>query len=76
MHVRQLIDILRKYPQELDVELAVVAPPDEGDIEIDRYSVEGVLEWEDEDGRCVWLVGGEEDNVDAFLDEVDDEPET
>jgi hypothetical protein len=74
LRVDELIDVLRRYPQALEVELAVVAPPDEeGDIEIDRYSVEGVLEWEDEDGvPWLWLVGGEQGDVDVFLDDVEE----
>jgi len=75
MRITQLIDILRDYPPDWEVELAVVAPvePDDPDITVDRYSVEGVLPWEDDDTdqAFVWLVGGEDDNVGAFLDVVD-----
>ena len=41
---------------------------------MDRYSIEGVMPWEDDDNdqALLWLVGGEDDNVDAFLDAVDD----
>jgi hypothetical protein len=74
VRVDKLIEILRRYPTDLEIELAVVAPPEGDDLEIDRYSVEGVLEWEDEEGTsCVWLVGGEAENVDAFLDTIEDE---
>ena len=71
MHVGELINILGKYPRDLEVELSIVAPPDGEDVEVDRYSVDGVLEWEDEDGgSTVWLVGGETENVDVFLDTI------
>ena len=42
-------------------------------ITVDRYSVEGVLPWEDEgdEGVVIWLVGGEDDDVDAFLDAIE-----
>ena len=78
MRVAQLIDVLRNYPQELEVELAVIAPPDDEDIEVDRYPVEGLLQWvDDEDGvPTVWLLCGEEDDVDAFLDAVEDAEES
>ena len=66
---RELIDILSDHPGDLEVELAVVAP------------VDGVLPWEDDDAdlsaqesRVIWLVGGDDDDVEAFLDAVE-EPE-
>ena len=75
MRVRELIDILRDQPPDAEVELAVVAPVDDNhdDITVDRYSVEGVLPWEDEgdDGMVIWLVGGEDDDVDSFLDAIE-----
>jgi hypothetical protein len=77
MRIAELLDILRDYPQDWEVELAVIAPVDDedADITVDRYSIEGVLPWEDDedDQKLLWLVGGEDDNVDAFLDAVDDE---
>ena len=77
MRIAQLLDILRDYPQEWEVELAVVAPveADSPQITVDRYSIEGVLPWEDDetDERLLWLVGGEDDNVDAFLDTLENE---
>lgn len=48
------------------------------DITVDRYSVEGMLPWQDDepdeenqDGLTIWLVGGEDDDVDAFLDAIE-----
>lgn len=85
MRVSELIDILRDQDPESEVELAIVAPVDDDsdDITVDRYTVEGVLPWEPDDdaeedeGITVWLVGGEEEDVEAFLDavEADDEGE-
>ncbi len=76
MRVRELIDILRDQPPEAEVELAVVAPveDDNEDITVDRYSVEGVLPWDDEgdEGVVIWLVGGEDDDVDSFLDAIEE----
>ena len=77
MLVRELIDILSDHPGDLEVELAVVAPveDDNEDITVDRYSVEGVLPWEDEgdEGVVIWLVGGEDDDVDSFLDAIEEQ---
>ena len=78
MNVRELIDILKDYPADAEVELAVVAPvEDEDHISVDRYGVDGVLPWDDDaegnPGPVIWLVGGEEDDVDAFLDAIEDE---
>lgn len=76
MRVRELIDILNEHPAEAEIELAVIAPVDEDsdDITVDRYPVDGVLPWQDEedDGQLViWLIGGDDDDVDAFLDAVE-----
>ena len=81
MRIAELLDILRDYPQEWEVELAVIAPLEDAnpEITVDRYSVEGMLPWEDDDDEgnpeevVIWLVGGEDDNVDAFLDALDTE---
>jgi hypothetical protein len=80
MRVRELIDILNEHPAEAEIELAVIAPVDDDsdDITVDRYPVDGVLPWQDEedDGQLViWLIGGDDDDVDAFLDAVE-QPET
>ncbi len=81
--VRELIDILKDYPEDLAIELAIVAPVSEEDegITIDRYSIAGVLPWDDtedaegDETQFLWLVGGEDDDVEAFLDTLDDEDE-
>ena len=68
MRVHELIDILSDQPADAEVELAVIAPVEEGsdDITVDRYFVDGVLPWEDDendedsDGELtIWLVGGQ-----------------
>ena len=80
MRVSELIEILKDQPPDAEVELAIVAPvdDDQDDITVDRYSVEGMLPWQDdepdednEDGMVIWLVGGEDDDVDAFLDAIE-----
>ena len=82
MRVNELIDILSDQPPDAEVELAVIAPVDElsDDITVDRYFVDGVLPWqdgEDHDGNevvdelSIWLVGGEEADVNAFLDAIE-----
>jgi hypothetical protein len=80
MRVSELIEILQDQPPDAEVELAIVAPvvDDNDDITVDRYSVEGMLPWKDdgpdednEDGLVIWLVGGEDNDVDAFLDAIE-----
>ena len=80
MRVSELIEILKDQPPDAEVELAIVAPvvDENDDITVDRYSVEGTLPWQDdepdeenEDGLTIWLVGGEDDDVDAFLDAIE-----
>lgn len=80
MRVRELIDILKDQPPDAEVELAVVAPvtdDDDEEITVDRYGIDGMLPWhdEDDDGNdeelVIWLVGGEADDVEAFLDAIE-----
>lgn len=80
MRVSELIDILKDQPPDAEVELAVVAPVGDDadeDITVDRYSVEGMLPWRDEDENgndeelVIWLVGGEDEDVEAFLDAIE-----
>jgi len=79
MRVSELIDMLRDQPPDAEVELAVVAPveDDSEDITVDRWSVEGMLPWSDDDSDevVIWLVGGEDDDVEAFLDAIEHEDE-
>lgn len=84
MRVRELIDILNDQPPDAEVELSIVSPvaEDADDITVDRYAVDGVLAWDDkagapaEDGNdevVIWLIGGHDDDVDAFFDAIDPE---
>ena len=51
MRVSELMDILRDQPPDAEVELAIVAPvtDEEEDITVDRYTIDGMLPWHDED---------------------------
>ena len=82
MRVHELIDILNDQPADAEVELAVIAPvdPNSDDITVDRYFVDGVLPWQDaaddEESESpgeltIWLVGGEEADVNLFLDAIE-----
>lgn len=80
MRVSELIEMLKDQPPDAEVELAVVAPivdDDDDDITVDRYTVDGMLPWRDEDEEgneeevVIWLVGGEDDDVEAFLDAIE-----
>jgi hypothetical protein len=76
MRVAKLLDILRGYPQEWEVRLAVPGVEvDSLQLLVDHYSVEAVLPWQEDgsDEKLLFLVGGEEDLVDDFLDEYDTE---
>ena len=80
MRVRELIDALSDLPPDSLVELAVIEPdvPGSDQIVVDRYPVDGVFPWtgddEEDDGEpVIWLIGGEEADVDAFLDAIDDD---
>jgi hypothetical protein len=81
MLVSELIDILRDQPGDAEVEIAVVAPvgDDDGDITVDRFPLEGVYPWSESDPdnsdaepTSVWLICGDEDDVDEFIDALED----
>lgn len=75
MRVSELIDILRDQDPDAEVEMAIIAPveDDADDITVDRYTVEGVLPWpgDEDEGVSIWLVGGEEADVEDFLDAIE-----
>lgn len=84
MRVSELIDILREQPSDAEVELAIVAPvsEDADDITVDRYEIDGVLPWSDDEddedgpaGLSIWLIGGENEDVDSFIDALE-QPES
>ena len=73
--VAELIDILSHHPSDAVVELSIVAPVADvdDDITVDRYNVEGVMRWRDGDDEdeVVWLVAGEDADVDVFIDAIE-----
>jgi hypothetical protein len=77
--VAELIDVLSQHPADAIVEMSIIAPVGDGDddITVDRYHIDGVMPWrdEDEDDEVIWLVGGEDADVDVFLDAVEVTPE-
>ncbi len=75
MNVAELIDILSDLDPESSVEMAIVAPVGKGseEITVDQYEVEGILprDPEDHDGAMVvWLIGGEPEDVEEFIDAI------
>jgi hypothetical protein len=75
MLVSELLDLLRDQPSDAEVELALVAPVDDDsdDISVDRYTIAASFLHDDEDtGEPVlWLIGGEDDDVEVLLDALD-----
>jgi hypothetical protein len=78
MTVTELIEILKELPGETEVFLTLVSAPEEGDDEsvTDVYDISGVIPWEADDGDegdgpAVWLVAGEDDDVDRLFAELD-----
>jgi hypothetical protein len=79
VNARELIEILREFPDDTEVVISIVAPvEDDGEVTTDDYDIDGVLPVETDDGeQLLLLVGGEEDDIDRFLDALDvaeDEP--
>jgi hypothetical protein len=77
--VAELIDVLSQHPADAIVEMSIIAPVGDGDddITVDRYHIDGVMPWRDEDDEdeVIWLVGGEDDDVDVFLDAIEVTPD-
>ncbi len=73
--VAELIDMLSHQPGDAVVEMSIIAPIRDGDddITVDRYNVDGVMPWSDDDseGQVVWLIGGEDADVDVFIDAIE-----
>ena len=78
--VAELIDMLSHHPGDAVVEMSIIAPIVDGDddITVDRYNVDGVMPWSDADGDdgedsgpVVWLIGGEDADVDVFIDAIE-----
>lgn len=81
MRVRELIDFLRVQDPEAEIELTIVEsdPTDDTSLGVTRYPIVEVItvpSEEDDDGtvqderELVWLVGGEESDVDDFIDAI------
>ena len=77
--VAELIDMLSHHPADAVVELSIIAPVAEGadDIQVDRYHIDGVMPWQDEDtdDEVVWLIGGDDADVDLFIDAIEQPPD-
>lgn len=77
--VAELIDLLSEHPGDAVVELAIIAPVAEGDedIMVDRYHIDGLIPWPDEDtgDDTVWLIGGNDADVDQFIDSLEQGPD-
>ena len=73
--VAELIDMLSHQPGDAVVEMSIIAPVRDGDddITVDRYNVDGVMPWSDDDSEdaVVWLIGGEDADVDVFIDAIE-----
>ena len=72
--------MLKDYPADQEVELVIVAPVgdnEDDDITVDRYPIDGIMPWDDEDTKetVIWLIGGDEEDVEAFLDAMEDDDE-
>jgi hypothetical protein len=78
VRVRELIDILKDQDPDAEVELSIVEPVDDNsdDISVDRYPIGGVYAPDiDDDGPVLWLIGGDDDDVDELLDALEDDQE-
>jgi hypothetical protein len=83
MNALELIEILRTYPPETEVEIALAAPAEGSDqIAVDRFPVDALMDWHDEEddegnpiepNLVLWLIAGEEDDVDALIDTLGDD---
>lgn len=73
MNARELIEILKDFPDDTEVVISIVAPvEDDGEVTTDDYDIDGVLPVETDEGeQLLLLVGGEEDDIDRFLDALD-----
>jgi hypothetical protein len=75
MRVSELIDLLQRHPFDAEVELAVVFPTDDDqdEITVDRFPVDSVMPWVDDDSEevVIWLIGGDEDDLDAFENAIE-----
>ena len=77
MLVRELIDFLRLQDPEAEVDITVVQPDeeDENSLDVLHVALMHVLTVPDEDSdeEFVWLIGGEEGDVEDFIDAISGE---
>ena len=76
VNVAELLDILRDFDPETIVEMAIVAPvsPDADEITVDQFEVEGVMLRDPADSggeQVVWLIGGDSNDVEEFIDAME-----
>jgi hypothetical protein len=74
MLVAELMDVLKELPGDAEVILTFVAPGEaEDELETSHYDLGGVVPFdaEEDEPAQVWLVGGEDDDVDALFDELE-----
>lgn len=73
--VAELIDLLSQHPGDSIVEMSIIAPVGDGDddINVDRFNIDGIMPWRDndDDDEVIWLIGGQQDDVDVFLDTIE-----
>lgn len=75
MNVTELIEALSDLPGELEVVLALVEQDeDEAELLVEQFSIDQVVPFEadDDEPAQVWLVSGDEDDVAAFVQALDD----
>jgi hypothetical protein len=74
MLVRELIDFLRLQNPEAEVDITVVQPDeeDENSLDVLHVALMHVLTVPDDetDEEFVWLIGGEEADVEDFIDAI------
>lgn len=72
MRAEELIEILKELPGDANVVIAVVDPvdADSDEIALKRFDIDVLLP-DAEDGEA-WIVVGEEEDLEAFLDAYED----
>ncbi len=80
MTAAELIEVLSELEPETEVLLAIVSrsEEDEDELATDLYPIAGIIpleEGEDDEveGPTVWLVGGEDDDVEALFEGIEEE---
>jgi len=81
MKVAQLVDILNDLDPEAEIQMAIAAPVEDDDesLTVELYGIDGVLPRrpDDHDGESVvWLIGGDEADVEELIDAIDADDET